>query len=238
MPDLDDRIRNGLNRLVGPDGSGDPPSWGELDARRRRRRVRRAFAMVVPVLAVLALVGAVAVFNQGPDDTSVATGSLKGGEELTPPGTNLDGTPAAELVSPHSHSIDELRAANERIAQCMRDEGFTATVDARGEGVEVASDPGRPVADAMKTCRDEFGLPEFEYTQQELMRLYEATVRQAQCIEQVAGVDLGEPPPADLWIQNHGSWTPLDELGKALDAAGDEEPGIRDRARILCPTPR
>lgn len=241
MSDVDRRIREGLERLGASDGPIRGPALQTLSGRRRRRRVRRAALRTVPVIAVAALaLGLVSSMNTDNDDTNVASrnGDV---DHATPPATNLDGTPAAELVSPNSRSIDELRQANERIADCMRDEGFEATVDDRGEGVEVTSgrDDQTSVYDAMEKCRSEHGFPEYEYTEEELVLLYEATVRQGECMENVAEVDLSEPPPVEEWIASQGgAWHPPTELEVALRAEGGRDPGIEERAREMCPTPR
>lgn len=241
MSDIDSRIKQELEGLAAADGPGRRPSLDALAARRRRRRTRRTALTVMPIVAVVALVaGLAATVDTGNDTTNVAAGDGDAAQPVSPPATNMDGTPAAELVSPNSRSDDELRIANERIAVCMRDAGFEATVDEQGEGVEVTSgaDGQGSVVEAMEECRTAHGFPDYEYTPEEHVLLYEATVRQGECMEKVAGVQLSEPPPADEWVESQGgAWYPPAELDAALESAGGE-PGIRDTALEMCPSPR
>lgn len=77
MRDIDDDIRSSLERLTDPAGDtrGADALWGDLDARRRRRRARNGALAALPVLLVAVLaVGILAA--QGSDDarSDVAAG--------------------------------------------------------------------------------------------------------------------------------------------------------------------
>jgi hypothetical protein len=142
-------------------------------------------------------------------------------------------------VAPGSPSLDDVRLANERIAECARAAGIDAVPDENGEGVEVISgkDQTGSVNEVIERCQRDHGIAPVQYTPAEERRLYEATVRQAECLEEVTGVDLSEPPSPEVWIESRGAvWSPVVELGEILEGEGrfaDEEDAIR-----ACPSPR
>jgi hypothetical protein len=57
MPDSDDPIRGGLERLSDPGEARQPLTLERLAARRRRRRIRNAVLITLPIVVALGLVG-------------------------------------------------------------------------------------------------------------------------------------------------------------------------------------
>lgn len=154
---------------------------------------------------------------------------------IAPFGQNEDGSPAAELISPSSSSIDLLKAANANTVECLRRSGFEASVlgDGRfGYSVEPTKD-GDALEGAVARCQDLHPVPVVVVTTgEEWEALYVATLRQAECLEQ-NGAKIPDPPPERAWIGSQGAtWDPDGFI--AQDRSTEEYYALL----IACPAPR
>jgi len=190
----------------------------------RRWRVGPARAIAYLALA-LGIVGACGSSSATPHSSSSPT--------------NTDGSPAAEIVTAHGMSIDQQIQMYQRIASCIRAAGFNAT--ASRDGVEVggslSADQQNTLTQVQAQCNSKYLVQLPPPTPREQQLLYEATIRQATCLEKLTGYVLPPPPSAEVWIESHGGvWSPMDVVIGLLTK--DHRMSEIPTAQRDCPYPR